>query len=149
MKELAVVFVIGLWLGIIINFPYQEYFFTIEPYTNVHVAKSEVKDGKYFMTASFTKTACKFVFLEVYVLDKSTNEWVFLPYEDIPGPTGGIVKGDRVIGNHTLRLSVDLKNIQAEKIEIRTRHTCEIKADDNIKILKDIDKVFLSKNLDN
>lgn len=144
MKELALVFAVGLWLGIILNFPYKDVFYPTEPYSDVTVKFSNIIDDTYFITASFIKNECKFKKLEIFGHSNTEEEWTFLPYENLPGPTGEAVEGDRVAGEHTLRLSAALDGRDYDKIQIRTRHDCST-TKNNVTTIEAVDRVFYTE----
>lgn len=146
MKELVIVFAVGLWVGIVLNFPYQEVFYPTEPYSNVEIKRSEIIDDTYYLVASFIKNECVIKVFEIYGKDTEFDEWVFLPYENIPGPTGQTVTGNRVAGEHTLRVKADISGKEYSKIETRTSHECTETKND-ITTIKIVDKIFYTHEI--
>lgn len=113
----------------------REYIFPPNPYNNVSVVSLERGKETLKVEANFTKLGCDFVRLDVVGIANEAT--AILNWEDnfsLPPDH------DRAKGSQTLSITINLPDINFERVEIRTRHNC-----DGLKV----DKVFLTIPMSN
>ncbi|QJA42964.1 hypothetical protein [Phaeobacter phage MD18] len=136
MRDLTLAVVAGLFIGGLINFPWKDYFFPVNPYENVTIHSFEETPKGHVLHASFFKNECEFRKLEAHA--RSLGEWERLSLSDVGGE-----KGDRVAGWHTFTLLADTTGANYDDIEFRTRHHCPTDDGGN----EVVDRVFYGTSL--
>lgn len=109
-------------------------FFTETPYHVTDVEHKITPDGGYIkLKAKFTKSGCRYDKLEVF--GRYFGDWFLVPWKNT---RDFAPEGDRLEGEHTLRIDVGPLDFPFELVQVRTRHTCE----NLFGVEKVIDKVF-------
>lgn len=123
---------VGVILGVLLNFPYKDAFFPTIPYKHVVIDKFEYKEAGFHLRATFEKTDCVFKKMETH--GAIFGRWERLPYYDIDGE-----KGDRLKGWHTINIWIDAPAEHYDIVEVRTRHLCPIEGETEPEI---VDRIF-------
>lgn len=120
--------IFGMVLGLLLMVPIMNSRGYFDPVPFSYVSTDEVAEegGILYLSATFTKTD-QCIFEKLGVFGESLGAWRQLRWEDVDGPSG-----DRIEGQHTLRLAIDVRSGPYTTIEIRTRHDCHGRKKDSI-----------------
>lgn len=120
--------IVGMVLGLLLMVPimHSRGYFSPVPFSYVSTDEVFEDGGLLYVTATFTKTD-QCVFEKLGVFGENLGAWRELRWEDVDGPSG-----DRIEGQHTLRLVIDVRFGPYTVIEIRTRHDCNGRKKDSI-----------------
>jgi len=93
-------------------------YFSPQPYS-VQSLNYEVSGDDVLLTASFNKSSCEFRQLDIF--GKYLGEWFLVPYTNTLTED---YTGDRIIGEHTMRITAGPITRAYTELQIRTRHLC-------------------------